>query len=214
MVTVPRLSNQVLEVLLVVVAIAAIVFEILPLALGPAGVGVTGDPSGALTVDARLDTPVIVPDAPRLDGTIRTGASSHPAELTGPYSATVRLLDPTPLDRTVYVVSRASAPLLGLVIIWLFLGVARAIREGDPFTGASVRRLTLLAGTVTAGGIGVNLIWEMADNLLISRTILSSVIALDYTLSFIPLVAGAAIAALAGAFRHGSRLREDVEGLV
>ena len=215
MVRVPRSNSRVLEVILIAVATAAVVFELVPLALGPAGLGVVGDSSGAIIVDAGLDTRVVIPDALRHDdGTVRTGTASHPAELIAPYSATARILDPTPFDRTLYIVSRAAAPLLGLVVVGLLLGVVRAVRDGDPFTRASARRLTLLAGTVAAGGLGVNVLREMADNILLARTILSSVVALDATLSFIPLAAGAAIAALAEAFRHGARLREDVEGLV
>lgn len=215
MARIPRSSSRVLEVLLVAVAMAAVVFELVPLALGPAGAGLVGDASGAIIVDARLDTRVLVPDAIRYDdGAIRTGSGSHPAELIEPYSATARILDPTPFDRTLYIASRAATPLLGLVIIWLLFGVVRAVRESDPFTRGSARRLTLLAGTVAAGGIGVNLLYEIADNVLLARSVLASVVAVDATLSFIPLAAGAAIAVLAEAFRHGSRLREDVEGLV
>ena len=100
---------------------------------------------------------------------------------------------PTPFDRTLWIVSRASAPVLGLAIIWLLLGVVRAVRAGDPFTRASARRLTVLAGTVAAGGIGVNVLGEMADNILLARSVLSSVVAIDAMLSFIPLAAGALI---------------------
>jgi len=45
----------------------------------------------------------------------------------------------------------------------------------------------MLAGTVVAGGLGVNVLREAADNILLERSTAASVVAPDMTLSFLPM---------------------------
>jgi hypothetical protein len=102
-----------------------------------------------------------------------------------------------------------------LVGCWLLLQVIRSIAAGDPFTPANVARLRGMAALLVFGSALVFFV-EMAVTgvLLGSVDLLGSEPAVRLDFPWGLLLAGMVVAMLAEAFKVGSRLRHDVDGLV
>lgn len=184
-----------LALLLGLIAFATLAVQVLAPLLGWArGAGLPLDYVGPVQVPA-LDTA----------GVAHGDLGSVGATLGDP-SAGQRLLDLAPGLVLTLVVS---------VACWIVLGVLRDVASGDTFRPRNVTRLRLLAALVA---IGLPVAWfarASADLALLSSLDLGdgfSGVVLD--LPWAPVVAGMVIALVAEAFRAGSRLREDVEGLV
>lgn len=45
---------------------------------------------------------------------------------------------------------------LWVAVLWPLRGIARSVRDGDPFTGANVRRLRVIGGLLVLGVIAVH----------------------------------------------------------
>ncbi|HYN65438.1 MAG TPA: DUF2975 domain-containing protein [Ornithinibacter sp.] len=106
----------------------------------------------------------------------------------------------------------AGGVLLGC---WLLLRVMRSIAGGDPFTPANVTRLRGLAGLLVFGSTVVFFL-EMAVTGALLGTLDLGALEPGFRLDFPwwPLLSGMVVALLAEAFKAGSRLRDDVDGLV
>jgi hypothetical protein len=133
----------------------------------------------------------------------------------GGRQATTVLTDPTTGQHLL-----ALAPhLLGVAAVTvaalLLLGVARALRHGDPFTPSSARRLTALGFLVLVAGLLGPAVAELLRLLLLWST---PAAAQGWTfsaeLSLWPVLAGMLVLFVAEVFRRGAALRADVEGLV
>lgn len=97
----------------------------------------------------------------------------------------------------------------------LIVAVMRTIAAGDPFVAANVRRMRQLAALLLVGPFFTFFLSMSAHGALLGDVDLGG-LALSAVLD-IPwawLVAGMVVALLAEAFKAGSRLRDDVEGLV
>ena len=113
-------------------------------------------------------------------------------------STTLRLLD---LAAGVVLVTATA------LVAWHVLRVLNQIVAGDPFAGAVVTWLRVIAFPLVLARHGA-VIGETVDTRKASIEIPFS---LDL---FGPMVVGLVIAAFALAFDHGGRLREDAEGLI
>lgn len=204
-----RSDSRVLEILLLAFAALVVIVGVLPGVFGKAGLGIV-DIGPAMTVDVTLDTKVVVPEAPTGDD----GQAGHQVELTGPYDAEVRFPSPTPMQRTLYVLSRLLPAALVLAGVLLLLQIVRSVRRGDPFDGANSRRLATLAVLVVAGGLGGSLVYQLVDNYLLISADVDYITVMDLSFSLLPVLAGFGILVLAEVFRQGTRLRDDVDGLV
>lgn len=105
-----------------------------------------------------------------------------------------------------------AAVALGAVLL---LGVARALRHGDPFTPSSARRLTALGFLVLVVGLVGPVCVELLRVVLIETTpagLRGWTFSVD--LSAWPVLAGMLVLFVAEVFRRGAALRADVEGLV
>lgn len=127
----------------------------------------------------------------------------------------VLLDDPTPGQRLL-----ALAPgILHLVIVvavcWLVWGLLRSVGAGDPFQPRNVTRLRLVAALLVLG-TAVAFFLEMSTRGALTATLGTVDLepAVFLGLPWMPMVAGMVVALLAEAFRTGSRLRDDVEGLI
>jgi Protein of unknown function (DUF2975) len=116
--------------------------------------------------------------------------------------------------RVLYLVGGSTLPLVALAVILYLLRIVRTLRRGDPFVPENARRLTSIALLVAVGGTLGNFVNHVAMDSLAQRSAASHIVAAVYSVSFLPLVIGLAVAFLAEVFRQGTRLREDVEGLV
>lgn len=117
---------------------------------------------------------------------------------------------------------RLLAILPGLLWVALVLGgcvlvlrLMRTVASGDPFNSSNVRRLRVLAGGLILGAPIVVVVDSMVRGVLASQVDLGS-LALGVLIvpPWLAMIGGMVVALLAEAFKAGSRLREDVEGLV
>lgn len=115
--------------------------------------------------------------------------------------------------------ARGDTLLLGLGLgaaALLLMPVVASISAARPFAAGNARRIGLLAVVVLVVGYVGPLLPQVATALVIDRLALEpgDPFALSFTFSFLPLILGALILAVAEAFRRGESLTADVEGLV
>lgn len=106
-----------------------------------------------------------------------------------------------------------DSALIMLGISLLFL-LTRTLRQGDPFAPGNPRRLHGIAMLILVGGVFGNWLEAITSSLLVAGTHLQDRIPTSLQISPLPVMAFFLVVALAEAFRLGTRLREDTEGLV
>jgi len=101
--------------------------------------------------------------------------------------------------------------------LWLLRGLARSVREGDPFGPANVQRLRRLGFLLVVGAPVVEL-GNWALRLSLANTLPANAFGnvgfRGFNFPFALLLAGLGAFILAEVFAYGVRLREDVEGTV
>jgi hypothetical protein len=127
----------------------------------------------------------------------------------------VQLADPTAGQRLLALAPGLLAAALLVVGCWFVLRVMRDIAAGDPFEPRNVTRLRVVAAILVIG-VPVVFFLDMAVRgaLLGSMDLGGLEPALFLSIPWQAVVAGMVVALLAEAFRAGSRLRDDVAGLV
>lgn len=127
--------------------------------------------------------------------------------------------DPTAREQRLALAADLVPLLLLVSVLWLLRGIARSVRDGDPFVGENVRRLRaigalLIIGVLAAHYVGGALQSALADPYMrspfdpVSRP---GLLPPDNEFPFIQLLCGLGAFVLAQVFAHGVRLREDVE---
>jgi hypothetical protein len=100
--------------------------------------------------------------------------------------------------------------------LWLLRGIARSVREGDPFNAANVRRLRGIGFLLVLGVPAVELL-DYSLRLQLFNSLppsLGNISTAGWSVPGNELLAGLGVFILAEVFAHGVRLREDVEGTV
>jgi len=182
-----------LAILLAVVAVATIAIQVVQ----PVLQWVAGEPR-----PIELVTEVSVPD---VDLPIVDGAGLVEVLLPAP-SAGLRLLD-----------LLAGVLVAAMVVIgcWLILRLMRTVAAGDPFHPANVRRLRIIGGFLVLGVPIVYFLESAVSGSMLAQAPLDGVMASVWLdVPWQECVSGMVVALLAEAFKGGSRLRDDVEGLV
>ncbi|WP_354645366.1 DUF2975 domain-containing protein [Kitasatospora camelliae] len=152
----------------------------------------------------------------RLDGAARLPGETASAAVTlrGSGHAELAFTDPGLGQHLLLVLPGLVSGLLVLVILAALLRMARTFRDGDFFVPRNTRHLGVVAATLLLIGTLVPLLDMMTTNLLARGLPMADAItpARDFAVQpvFLALLAGAA----AEAFRAGTRLRADTEGLV
>ena len=185
---------------------------VLGLALGLAGLfgvllpllGVTGPIDSGRARDVTIEAVTRVP----------TAVSSGPVRLRGTHRAEIALAHPDVQQRILLALPDLFYGALLILVLALFLRMARTLRVGDVFVPENARRLQVIAAAIMALGVFGPAVDAITTHLLISGTNVSPAVPFAYTVSAAPLVLGLLVAALAEVFRQGTRLREDTEGLV
>ena len=156
------------------------------------------------TLDVHVQVP---PERVRLPEGIR-----H----SGWVPVTVQIHDPTATQILLSVAMDLSQALLFIAVLWLLRGIARSVREGDPFVPANVRRLRAIGFWLVVGGIAVELVNASLRTALYDRlpATFGNIGTEGFTVPGNFLLAGLGAFILAEVFAHGLRLREDVEGTV
>ncbi|WP_017626352.1 DUF2975 domain-containing protein [Nocardiopsis chromatogenes] len=156
-------------------------------------------------VPVELDRPVSAP----------AGLSGDGLAVEGVRDAVLVVSDPAPLQRVL-----AEGPTLLAGVLWLaglvlVVRIAATLRDGDAFAPANPRRLLAVAGLVLAGAVLVPLVRALAaDRLAAQVPAVDEAVVFGFGVSLMPMVAAVMVAALAEAFRRGTELREDTEGLI
>jgi hypothetical protein len=212
-----RLSTTALEGALVVALVAVAIFGVIAPAISPAGVGLGRGPtfgrfpSVEVTVDARNVQITTEPALPTLAGEVQAGDAM---DFLIPTGSSVVLYDPDWAQRLGIVGASVLQGLLAMGVLGLLLAVTRTLRRGDPFVAANARRLYLIAGLIGIGGQMVVGLSAWARWQVLTHPNVAPYVFAEHRLSFVPLVAGLGIAVAAEVFRQGTRLRDEVEGLV
>lgn len=94
------------------------------------------------------------------------------------------------------------------------LAILRSAKHGDPFVAAIVRRLWLRSILIVIGGTSYSMLSGFAATLMIQRSAAADLAPIEFSFSFLPLVAGIGLAVHAGVWQVGVDLREDVKGMI
>jgi LytS/YehU family sensor histidine kinase len=99
--------------------------------------------------------------------------------------------------------------------VWLIIAVMRTIAAGDPFSTVNVRRLRILAAMLLLGPAITFFVATSIQGALLGDIPLGGLAyALTIDIPWAGFIAGLLLALLAEAFKAGSRLRDDVDGLI
>ncbi len=92
-----------------------------------------------------------------------------------------------------------------------------SIGAGQPFQRGNAARIAAIAGLIVVAAIAAGVLRYVAAGLVLGRLGLGgpgSPVAAYLTISFVPLLAALFLLAFAEAFRRGTELAKDTEGLV
>ncbi|MEA2231476.1 MAG: hypothetical protein QOD83_1292 [Solirubrobacteraceae bacterium] len=129
---------------------------------------------------------------------------------------------PTAREKRLALAANLVPLALALPLLWLLRGIARSVRDGDPFGPQNVRRLRAIGVLLIVGSVAVGYALGALQSALAdpyTRSPFSSVrtpglLPADSDLPWIPLLCGLGAFVLAQVFAHGVRLREDVEATI
>ncbi|MGP4021979.1 DUF2975 domain-containing protein [Actinomadura sp. 3N407] len=189
--------------------------HILELTVGVALLGV-----GLATLVPLLAVTGLFPPVDTREVTIDDRARiPHPASggtsLRGTHQAELTVGDPRLWDRILLAGPQIVWGVLTIVVLTLLMRMAETFRaDGDVFVPRNTRRLYGIALTLILIATVVPALEALTTIALVSGTPLEPAVNVTYTLSAATLLLGVLVAALAGAFGHGARLRADTEGLV
>jgi hypothetical protein len=148
-------------------------------------------------------------------------SGSLPADLvpttdlvSGPLSGTVVVEDASATQYGWDLVPSVVLLVLAVVVARLLLGVARGLRDGDPFTTANALRLRTLSIILIVGGTFVPIVQGIAFEGVLDPLLADGPQTWTLELQLWPVLSGVLVGFLAEVFARGARLREDVEGLV
>ncbi|WP_420452914.1 DUF2975 domain-containing protein [Ilumatobacter sp.] len=171
---------------------------------------IVAQPSAEFDIDLGDPLPTTVDEA---DGTTSVFGQAV-VEIGGPLTVTASLLDPTPSQRVIWLIWRVSGPLLVLLVVWPIRQMARSATDGDPFTARNERRLWLIAGLVIIGGVVVSMINGSAQTIILGRSAASELFIVEFEISFLPIIAGLVIAALAAIWHIGVDMRDELDATI
>lgn len=196
-------AGYALTSILLVAALAFAAFLLLDAAVGVARGGERLVSGRALAVHVQVAPErVSLPDGVRHSGWLPAVAPiDHPDAKQIAFSAALDL----------------SQAALFIGVLWLLRGLARSVRQGDPFDAANVRRLRGIGFLLVLGAPAVELFnWivrlQLYDTLPAGR--FGDLATEGFSLPGDLLLAGLGAFILAEVFAHGLHLREDVEGTV
>lgn len=127
----------------------------------------------------------------------------------------IDVVDPGAGQRILAMAPGLLAAALVVLACWCTVLLLRTVAAGDPFQPLNVTRLRVVAACLVVGW-PVVLFFQLMVRIVLLGSVDLGGLALDATihLPWAPVVAGMVVALLAEAFKVGSRLRDDVDGLV
>jgi hypothetical protein len=164
----------------------------------------------------REAVPITLPDAAR-EGTTAKVPVDGVATFSLPRTAAREDVGVGTSTRLLW---RSGDVLLGLSIglsCWLGSRVVRDIARGRPFVHPNARRIAVIGVVIMAGGLFSQLLDWMGVIAALGDAGLDgpdSPFLLGGTLSLVPMLVAVPVLVIAEAFRQGTRISRDVEGLV
>ncbi|QFG23193.1 DUF2975 domain-containing protein [Actinomadura sp. WMMB 499] len=151
-----------------------------------------------------------------LDGapTVPGAVAGDGVELHGARSAELAFADPGLGERVLLALPGVTGAILLVVILEQLMRMARTFQDGDVFVARNSRRLTVIAVAVLLFGVLVPLVDALTARALVGGTPVEPAVQIAYEPSALWALVSILLFAAAGAFRHGTRLRADTEGLV
>ncbi|RSN64785.1 DUF2975 domain-containing protein, partial [Actinomadura sp. WAC 06369] len=151
-----------------------------------------------------------------LDGAEGVGGAvaGDGVELRGLHEAELVFADPGLWERVLIVLPGVTGAILFVVILERLLRMVRTFHDGDAFAPENARRLTAIAVAVLLTGTLVPLVAGLTAGALVDGTWAEEAARTGYEPSGLWVLVAILLFAVAGAFRHGTRLRADTEGLV
>lgn len=136
------------------------------------------------------------------------------AGIGAPVTAHFALYEPSKAKRLVWVVVHLLGPIAVAAGLWLVLGIVRSAQNGNPFTTENEQRLWRLATLVAVGGTVVGLAGDFARNFALQRSAAADMFEIEATFSFLPIILGMAIGVLAGVWRLGVTMSDDIAATI
>ena len=156
---------------------------------------------GSLAVDATVP-----PD--------HLGSLPHGIKVHEDARIRAEVVDPTSAQLLLATGTQVGPLALLIAALWLLRGLARSVREGEPFGAANVRRLRTLGFLLLLGAPAVEIV-NWALRLALGNTApLSDLSTAGLSVQAAPFVAALGAFVLAEVFAHGDRLREDSEATI
>ena len=212
---------------LLAAAIAVEVWVALSFLIGPWGVGVDVPRFGGWIPEGvfQMHAEGVLAEPPEVDIDLAWANSSDGAtdvstglpavELSGPYTASVNILNPTRGEQVAYVTIGALVPALAALVFWMLLTVVSSVNKGTPFTGTNAKRMWLLATLIGIGGTAASFADNWIDAYLISRSAGAPAFQTSQvTFDVWPLIVGLVVGVIALTWDRGVALEEDTEGLI
>ena len=155
------------------------------------------------------------PLSPRVESAVTVPPLDAAGVGYGSASYTVDAVDPGAGARLLALLPGLLLSVLVVLSCWCIVLLLRTVASGDPFDPVNVTRLRVIAGALVVGAPVAHLLQLVSDAVVLGGLDLGG-LDLTFTLDipWLPMVAGLVVAMLAEAFKAGSRLRADVDGLV
>ncbi|MFD9209722.1 DUF2975 domain-containing protein [Streptomyces sioyaensis] len=189
-----RINNRVLEVLLGLGLVVAL------FSLGPPAQSILDHPAPR---DVLL-TDAATPDDLRLRGITLYRQGIAQMDFTHPHFT----------QRLLLVLPQIVTAVLIIMILWCLLRLTQTFRQGDYFAPENTRRLAVVAVAILLSGLLVPALDTITTQLLVNGTPAEPAVEVQYQFNAPLVYLGLLIAAAAQAFRNGTRLKADSEGLV
>lgn len=170
---------------------------------------ITAEPSSKFDIDLGNPLPTMVDD----DGTVSVFGQGV-VEVGEPLTVTASLLDPTPSQRIIWLIWQVSDLLLLLLVVWPIRQMARSTKNGVPFTARNERRLWSISGLVMIGGVLVGMFDGVAETFILGSSAAADLFNVGFEISFLPIIAGLVIAALASIWHIGVDMRDELDATI
>ena len=200
---------------LLLVGMIVMCLSIVAIVLSKPAMGLVGNDDPV--VDAEPSFPIDfgdqVPPMASNDG-VPVATSQPPVKVGGPTAARFIFLAPSPAQRAVCLIWAVSGPLLIRAGLWLVYSIVRSARAGNPFVARNERRLWMLAALIAGGGTAYSFFSGVAAMLMFRGSTAAGLTETAFTISFLPIIVGSGVAALASVWHAGVALQDDVAGMI
>ncbi len=192
----------------------------LAIVASPPGLGILNDGPDAPVIEETATVNFDVDFEDRLkwlqtdDDVVDAATGQSRAGIGAPVPAQFALYEPSTAQLIVWVVAQLLGPIVVFAGLWLVLGIVRSAQIGNPFTTENEQRLWRLATLVAVGGTVIGLAGDFARNFVLQRSAAADMFEIEATFSFFPIVLGMAIGVLAGVWRLGVNMSDDIAATI